>query len=643
MITWQLSENNTKLLGVATHDNVTRTVIEVKLFDDGSGSYRFEIFDQLDDADAQNENDIKLEFHFTATDSDGDKGDGHFKVLVDDDVPVALNGECAIVTENPEVSPGKDANFVLVLDTSASIDNSQLNLIKANAIDFLNQLAASGAENIRVHLVDFDNNSAVAGGTYDIKVGGAAQDDAGDVKGDQLQNAIDAINALVADGSTNFEAGLAQAKEWIEGGTLTVTNSHVFNADTVNNSNDDDIDNARVLVDVNDVRIAIVSAWDPSSTLDDVSTQSGDGISGGFGVNGSSDQLDSDVEVLRFDFGAFNDFDGAGEYARTEEAVGFRGSDIVAATFVARNWSAGDPNNLIVTVHFVGSPPTSQNFVVAPWNGATSPSFTVQGTGTEAGKLISYIEFKVPSAENNVGGYIDLETVTLPVEGPIPAADENHVIFLSDGEPNRELNSDGSVSGSIDDDDALDATQNEITAIETAIPGQAFTIDAFGINASGGGISNLNEVDTGNSSPNITTNNGLSTALASLIASLGGGPAGPGSSAVIDLDLLMDVGADEEAKITLKTDVSSLESQDITSGGVELTYVVVGNVIHAYKGAQIPANEIFTVTFNPVDQHHHLPAARRSRPGRRRDPHRARRHVQCHRFRQRPAGLPAEQ
>ena len=585
VITWQLTENNTKLVGVAGSGDNVRTVVEVKLFDDGSGSYRFEIFDQLDHADGGSENDIALGFNFTATDSDGDTATGTFAVGVDDDISVAKEGSCFEIDERETPpTPGKDANFVLVLNSSNSIDNSQLNLIKQNAIDFLNQLAGSGAENIRVHLVDFDSNSAVAGGTFDIVLNGQPQDDAGDTKGDQLQAAINAINALTADGFTNYEASLAQAKEWIEGGTLTVTNSHAFDADTNDGEN-----TARVLVDSNDVRIAIVSAWEAGS-LDNVGVTSGDGIAGGFGVN-TGDELDETDEILRFDFGAFNDFDGGGEYGRSEEAVGFRGSDISAATFSLRSFD-NNANTVNYTVFYTDG--TNSGALAFNWSGTTLTNQTITAP---SGKLISHIQFTVPANED---GLIDLELVTLPVEGPIPAADVNSVIFISDGEPNRALGDDGSVT-SENTNDAISQSQNEITAIETAGPGQAFTIEAFGANTNASGINVLNQIDTGGAAQNITTNNGLSTALASLIASLGGTPGSGGipSSIVFDLQTLVDSGADEDVTFTFKTDVSSLDAQDIKSGGVELNYVVVGNVLTAYKGAQIPANEIFKVTLNP--------------------------------------------
>ena len=60
---------------------------EVRLFDDGEGSYRFTLFQPLDHPDPLSEDDLGLTFSFTATDDDGDSVSGTFLVNVNDDVP----------------------------------------------------------------------------------------------------------------------------------------------------------------------------------------------------------------------------------------------------------------------------------------------------------------------------------------------------------------------------------------------------------------------------------------------------------------------------------------------------------------------------------------------------------------------------
>ncbi len=90
-ITLTLSPDHTVLTGTAQHGATVRTVFEVSLSDDNTGAFRFILQDALDHAAGSNENNIMLTFDFTATDSDGDPALGHFQVLVNDDIPVAVN------------------------------------------------------------------------------------------------------------------------------------------------------------------------------------------------------------------------------------------------------------------------------------------------------------------------------------------------------------------------------------------------------------------------------------------------------------------------------------------------------------------------------------------------------------------------
>jgi T1SS-143 domain-containing protein len=100
----QLSFNadHTVLYGTAGTVGVdARTVFEVSLSDDGSGSFRFVLKDALDHAPGQGENNINLSFNYIATDSDGDSAPGTFSVVVNDDVPVAA-GSASVTGEVDE-------------------------------------------------------------------------------------------------------------------------------------------------------------------------------------------------------------------------------------------------------------------------------------------------------------------------------------------------------------------------------------------------------------------------------------------------------------------------------------------------------------------------------------------------------------
>jgi T1SS-143 domain-containing protein len=84
-ITYQLIESGTRL--VAWADG--RAVFTVSLSDDGTGSYRFTLLDQLDHPGVNVEDDIELTFDFTARDGDGDTISSSFQIRVNDDAPTA--------------------------------------------------------------------------------------------------------------------------------------------------------------------------------------------------------------------------------------------------------------------------------------------------------------------------------------------------------------------------------------------------------------------------------------------------------------------------------------------------------------------------------------------------------------------------
>ncbi len=96
-----LNADGTILTGTAGTVGIDlRTVFEVSLSDDGSGSFRFVLKDALDHAPGQSENNINLSFNYVATDSDGDTATGTFSVVVNDDIPVANAGDNGSVSEH---------------------------------------------------------------------------------------------------------------------------------------------------------------------------------------------------------------------------------------------------------------------------------------------------------------------------------------------------------------------------------------------------------------------------------------------------------------------------------------------------------------------------------------------------------------
>ena len=67
------------------------------------------------------------------------------------------------------------------------------------------------------------------------------------------------------------------------------------------------------------------------------------------------------------------------------------------------------------------------------------------------------------------------------------------------------------------------------------------------------------------------------------------------STATGTVSALFQSGADVPLTYSLSTDTSALAAQDLKSGGVALTYAVVGNVLTAEAGA---GNTVFTFSLN---------------------------------------------
>ena len=131
------------------------------------------------------------------------------------------------------LTAGDTANIVLVMDSSGSMITSisfgggtitRMQALKNAANALIDNLAATGASDVRLHLIDFDTN-AVAGSTFDLRVAGATNE-AGVIAAHAYIN-----NPLFRDGGTsNYEAGLQRAIDWING---TSANDPIANA-TVN-------------------------------------------------------------------------------------------------------------------------------------------------------------------------------------------------------------------------------------------------------------------------------------------------------------------------------------------------------------------------------------------------------------------------
>lgn len=591
-----------------------REVFTLKLSNDGS-TYSFELKDQIDhpsldgETGDNTENSLPLDLsaYIVGKDGDGDTVSltpGKFVINVQDDIPSVDGGKVGIDLQPPQISQPvstKVANFVLVLDASGSTD---LEIIKDQVQDFLRSASASGAKDVRVHIVEF-SDSAEPVGTFDLIVNGVPQSNV-------LQQAITAVENLRGGGETNYEDGLQQAQQWIEGvasSNLTIDSARGFDANSLGGNGQGNDDTAYILRS-GTAQVALVSGWtqrgEEIGHLVDVNPSGG---SRDWGVNGAGNDTETQLEaneMLRFDFGMFDNY-GVDAF---DDGSGFEGVPVTSATFnLDDNRQGSDPTVFNYKIVFIdGSVETGSRDVN---NGAT----TLVLTGTQqqnVGKQIAYVEFT--TTENGLGD-VELRSVATAAQPPgaIANAHVNEVIFISDGKPNR-TNSD---SGA-DVDDVLEEIQNEIRAIETDGDGtvgreQAFTINAFGVGAGPGELAVLAAVEgTNGSSSNLTPGSSLSQQMKGVLDSLAATPgASTPSVGGFNIGTLVKVGADEAIKFTLKDTPSSLNAltaEGLKYGGVALDYEIEGNTVTAKVGSTVvftlllQANGQGTFTLNkPVD------------------------------------------
>ncbi|MFV3334858.1 retention module-containing protein [Pseudomonas sp. NY15437] len=175
---------------------------------------------------------------------------------------VGGNGNDVLVGDKGGVSvsttPGKNYNIALVLDRSGSMNEpggpDRLSLAKNALINLLNQVKGHDGV-INVALVSFATSSTIA------TLAG--------LNSSNVQGMIDKINALTADGNTNYEAAMKSASAWFAGQVgggadaahnyvnlaffLTDGNPTTFNGDSTNSGNS---------TEYNDVQKALTAGAD---------------------------------------------------------------------------------------------------------------------------------------------------------------------------------------------------------------------------------------------------------------------------------------------------------------------------------------------------------------------------------------------
>ena len=377
-------------------------------------------------------------------------------MLVDDDVPTLVQTTCGTPVDCLDVSEdpgeGQIANFVLILDTSGSVDDI-FALLQDAANDLLDALGNSGAQDLRVHIVEFNTTASVVG-TYDLITGGVENAAA-------LADAVADVDALDSDGNTNYEAGFQQALLWIQGGSKTIQVTETMASFDANSAGDDDT--ARIVGDGNN-QVALISGWTSPGTLNAEMQDVGGSITDGWGVAGTNVNNPPN-DLMRVDFGAFNSF-SVPNYV----SGGFNGVHVLSATFTLDDNTDSANTTFNWVIHFTDATTEGGSQSVGG-----STNVTLAGTGGNLGKEIAYIDFTVSNAGGvDDAGDIDLvSVVTMPVlPGTLIDADVNEVIFLSDGEPNRAFDNNFNVitvgaQNAIDQITGVDDATNEVGQTES--------------------------------------------------------------------------------------------------------------------------------------------------------------------------------
>ncbi|MFM5715208.1 VWA domain-containing protein [Aeromonas allosaccharophila] len=214
----------------------------------GNDSVRIENFGVIDKITPP---DIDLDFSATLTDADGDKASANFTVSVKSNEPPAASNILVVgsnTSDTPDTTgtpgtdddhkvpnsngsvdglvaggaghdivvgdiggtstnfiPGENYNIALVVDVSGSMAGSRLSMLKASLTHLANQLKDHDGE-INVTLIGFAANASER-----VTIVG--------LDASNVSNLTNAIDALVANGGTNYEAAFNQAVQWFNDGS----------------------------------------------------------------------------------------------------------------------------------------------------------------------------------------------------------------------------------------------------------------------------------------------------------------------------------------------------------------------------------------------------------------------------------------
>ncbi|MCX4039669.1 retention module-containing protein [Aeromonas hydrophila] len=222
--------------------------LNVRFVLDGNDSVRIENFGVIDKITPP---DIDLDFSATLTDGDGDQASTNFTVSVksneppiasnilvvgsnmsdtpdsmgtattgdDHKVPNSDGGVDGVVASGAghdilvgdvggtttKFIPGQSYNIALLVDVSGSMDGDRMNMLKSSLTHLANQLKDHDGE-INITLISFATNASEL-----VTIVG--------LDASNVINLTDAIDALVANGGTNYEAAFNQAVQWFNNGS----------------------------------------------------------------------------------------------------------------------------------------------------------------------------------------------------------------------------------------------------------------------------------------------------------------------------------------------------------------------------------------------------------------------------------------
>ncbi|MBW3802422.1 retention module-containing protein [Aeromonas hydrophila] len=222
--------------------------LNVRFVLDGNDSVRIENFGVIDKITPP---DIDLDFSATLTDGDGDQASTNFTVSVksneppiasnilvvgsnmsdtpdsmgtattgdDHKVPNSDGGVDGVVASGAghdilvgdvggtttKFIPGQSYNIALLVDISGSMDGDRMNMLKSSLTHLANQLKDHDGE-INITLISFATNASEL-----VTIVG--------LDASNVINLTDAIDALVANGGTNYEAAFNQAVQWFNNGS----------------------------------------------------------------------------------------------------------------------------------------------------------------------------------------------------------------------------------------------------------------------------------------------------------------------------------------------------------------------------------------------------------------------------------------